>query len=120
LLKQFFGAARGTRLMKAIQNAEHYQVLAPSEIIIERSILGRDSNITANLSRLADYIESRHTRTSVIGKSDGSKNSDCRSLTRAIWTEKAKDRPRWNLQVNPCQCDGLSVPLGQAKSLNHG
>jgi hypothetical protein len=84
LLKEFFGAARGNRLVKAIQNAEHYQVLAPGEIIIERSILSRDSNIAANLSRLAHYIESRYPRASLIGKRDSSKNSDCCRLPRAI------------------------------------
>jgi hypothetical protein len=120
LLEQL--ARPGTRrgAPKAAQLADHHEVLASCQGIVERGVLGGDADVAPDLRCLHHNVEPRDEGAARVRAGErGPDAYGCR-LACTVRPQHTEDGPGGHIQVDAGERHGLAVALGQAFCVDHG
>ena len=110
-LEQLAGAAAGLLAGQLEQAAEHLQVLAPGQQLVDRRELPRQADQLADSGRLPRDVAAEDLRPARIRRQQRGQDADQRGLARPVRAEQAKHHPRWDLEPGTIQRHGRPEAL---------
>ena len=90
-LEQLGGAALGVGLREAVEPADHLEVLAAGQQLIEGGVLAGQADAAADLVRVLEDIEPGDLGAAGIGFGEGREDADERGFAGAVGAEHAED-----------------------------
>ena len=119
-LEQLAGAAACVLAGHVEQTAEHLQVLAPGQELVDRRELPRQADQVADSASLAHDVVAQDLRAPRIGRQQRGQNANQRGLARPVRAQQAKHHPRWDLEPGAIQRHGLPEALDHALDPHRG
>ena len=112
--EQLDGPRLGRRAPQPAQLADHHEVLAPGERLVEGGILGRDPDVARRPGCFGHDVEAGDRGPAAVGHGQGREDPDRGGLARTVRPEHTEDRPGGHVEVDAGERDGLAVALGEA------
>ena len=109
LLEQLVGPSPGLGRRQLVQPAEHPQVLAPGQVLVDRGELAGQADDLAELVRLLDDVEAGHRRPPGVGLEQGGQDPDGGGLAGAVGPEQAEDGALGDGQVEAVESADLAL-----------
>ncbi len=117
-VQQLGGPPPGLPLREPAELANHDQVRAAGEALVERRVLAGEPDMATHLGRLGDDIVAGHPGDAPVGAQQRAQHSHRGGLARAVGSEHAQYRPGLDLQVEAVQRPGLPVGLLETADLD--
>ena len=109
LIKEFLRAREDETLLEVIETANHFQVLRAREVLVDGGVLTRETNASSHQIRLFDDVDTVHAGGTRRWQEDRRENSDHGGLSRAVWSEEAKDLALGNMKGHVVEGSNLPV-----------
>ena len=101
-----------------VEIAEHPEVLAAREVLVDRRVLAREADDSAYGVGLLDDVEPIDRRGARVRQQEGGEDADRGRLAGSIGAEEAVDRALRDAEIQTVQCDHIAVLLDEAPSLD--
>jgi hypothetical protein len=105
--------------IEAVQAAEHAQVLAAAEHLVERRVLARHADATTCLVGMAQDIDAGHGRLAGIGTRERRQDAHGGRLAGTVGAEDAEDRPLVDAEVESAEGVRLAEGLVETLGVDH-
>jgi hypothetical protein len=96
-----------------VEAAEHGEVLAAGEDLVDGGVLAREPDPVPDLLCLAHHVEARNLGPPTVGPEQRRQHPHRRRLPRAVRAQQPANGPFAHLQIQPVQRRRLAVPLEQ-------
>ena len=116
LLEELVGAAPGLGRRQLVEPAEHPQVLAPGQVLVDRRVLAGQADDLAELVGLLDDVEAGDGRSSGVRLEQRRQDPDRRRLARAVGSEQTEDGALGDLEIEPVE--GADLVLARLVDLD--
>ena len=127
LVEELVRPALGLGTTELVQPAEHPQVLAPGEVLVDRGELAGEADHHAQLVRLAHDVEPGHGGPTGVRPKQRREDADRRRLAAPLGPRRPRTVPSQTLRSNPSRARTWFLPrlvdldkaLGQDRGLGH-
>ena len=102
-LEQLVGTASRLGVRELVEAAEHPEVLASGQVLVDGRVLAGEADRAANRLRVADDVEPRHARGSRVRAQQRGEDPHRRRLAGAVRAEQAEHGSLLHLEVDPVE-----------------
>ena len=99
---------------EAVQPAEHHQVLAAEEDLVERGGLADQADRATHRPTFAAYVVAGHRGLALLAADQGGERVDGRALAGPVRAEQGMHGAGSDLEVEAVKRHGVAVPLAQS------
>ncbi len=117
-VEQLVAARLGLPPTRAVEAADHGQVLEPGQVLVDGGVLAGESDLVAQSDGIADDVEADDRSAPGVGLQQRGQDPDDRGLAGAVGPEQTEDRPPPHPQIDALQRPHVAVGLVEARDLD--